>query len=184
MLVERPWALSPKYHSITFRYTVNHSHFTNCLAIRAMLLACISTAALGQDMGVVSNRAMLLPIKDVAIMDSFWAPKLKVYREKTIPHSWFYMQWEMRSLRKAAGEKVGGELNGTWGEANLHKFLETAAYALAMGRDAALEEKVDEVIRLLAAGQQSDGYLHVYVTNNGKSPWDPAFLDGSTQVVR
>jgi len=120
-----------------------------------------------------------LSIANVDIRDLFWAPKLKVYREKTIPHSWFYMQWEMRSLRKAAGQRVEGELNGTWGEANLYKFLETAAYSLAMGRDPELERQIDEVIALLSAGQQPDGYLHVYVTNNKKLPWDPAFLDGS-----
>jgi DUF1680 family protein len=120
-----------------------------------------------------------LPIGNVEIRDAFWAPKVKVYREKTIPHSWTYMQWELRSLRRAAGQPVEGELNGTWGEANLYKFLETVAYSLAMGRDPVLEQRVDEIVQLLAASQQRDGYLHVYVTNNRKTPWDPAFLDGS-----
>jgi hypothetical protein len=74
---------------------------------------------------------------------------------------------------------VEGDLNGTWGEANLHKFLETAAYSVAIQRDPALERQVDEIVSLLAAGQQPDGYLHVFVTNNQKTPWDPGFLDGS-----
>jgi DUF1680 family protein len=120
-----------------------------------------------------------LPVAKVDIRDRFWASKIQVYREKTIPHSWFYMQWEIRSLRKAAGQKVEGELNGTWGEANLYKFMETAAYSLAIAADAELERRLDEVIKLLAAAQQPDGYLHAYVTNNKKTPWDPAFLDGS-----
>jgi hypothetical protein len=76
--------------------------------------------------------------------DGFWAPRIQVYREKTIPHSWTYMEWELRSLRKAAGEPVEGELNGTWGEANLYKFLETVAYSLAIRRDPELEKRVDE----------------------------------------
>ena len=118
-------------------------------------------------------------VQDVEIRDTFWAPKLKVYREKTVPHSWFYMQWELRALRKAAGQPVDGDLNGTWGEANLYKLLETVAYALAMERDADLERRVDEIVDLLAAGQQADGYSHLYVINNQKPPWDPAFLDGS-----
>jgi DUF1680 family protein len=126
-----------------------------------------------------ADRLQLLPVAHVQVRDSFWAPKLKVCRESTIPHSWFYMQWELRSLRHAAGQKVEGDLNGTWGEANLYKFLETAAYSLAQERDPALERQVDEVIALVAAGQQPDGYLHVYVTNNRKTPWDPGFLDGS-----
>jgi len=120
-----------------------------------------------------------LPVAQVKISDSFWAPKLEVYRHKTIPHSWFYLQGELRALRKAAGLPVEGELNGTWGEANLHKFLETVSYALAMERDPALERQVDAIIDLLAAAQQPDGYLHAYVSNSGKTPWDPGFLDGS-----
>lgn len=126
-----------------------------------------------------SSHLQPLPIADVHLNGGFWAPKLQVYRKRTIPHSWTYMQWELRSLRKAAGETVEGDLNGTWGEANLYKFLESVAYALAQQPDPALEQRVDEIINLLRAGQQPDGYLHVYVTNNKKTPWDPAFLDGS-----
>lgn len=119
-----------------------------------------------------------VPLGHVTVDDAFWAPKLKVCREATIPHSWQYLQGELRALRKAGGQPVEGELNGTWGEANLHKFLETVACALQIRRDPALERQMDEVIALLRAAQQPDGYLHAYVTNNRKVPWDPAFLDG------
>ena len=158
---------------------MNHRHLFIVGTLGALFLLNTSGAGVSLGTGVASGPVKLLPLQNVAIEDSFWAPKLKVYREKTIPHSWFYMQWELRSLRKAAGQQVDGELNGTWGEANLYKFLETVAYSLAMGRDPVLEAKVDEVVDLLAAGQQEDGYLHVYVTNNRKMPWDPTFLDGS-----
>lgn len=120
-----------------------------------------------------------VPLGHVTVDDAFWAPKLQVCREATIPHSWQYLQGELRALRKAGGQPVEGELNGTWGEANLHKFLETVACALQIRRDPALERQMDEVIALLRAAQQPDGYLHAYVTNNRKVPWDPAFLDGS-----
>ena len=126
-----------------------------------------------------SDRLQALPIADVQVRDEFWAPRLQVYRERTVPHSWSYMEWELRALRQAAGQPVEGDLNGTWGEANLYKFLETVAYALALKRDPALEQRVDQIVELLRAGQQPNGYLHVYVTNNRKTPWDPGFLDGS-----
>lgn len=144
-------------------------------------LATLMAWAHGAEAGTETPPTRLepLPVSRVEIHGNFWAPKLQVYREKTIPHSWFYMQWELRSLRKAAGQPVEGDLNGTWGEANLYKFLETAAYSLAMGRDPALEQRIDEIVALLAADQQPDGYLHVFITNNRKPPWDPEFLDGS-----
>jgi len=136
-------------------------------------------ACADQSPTAAADRPHPLPLTDVEVRDQFWAPQLQVYRKETIPHSWFYMQWEIRALRKAAGQAVEGELNGTWGEANLYKFLETAGYSLAIERDPTLEGRVDEVVALLAAAQQADGYLHAYVTNNRKQPWDPAFLDGS-----
>jgi len=119
------------------------------------------------------------PVDAVKAQDVFWAPKFQVIREKTIPHSWHYMQWNERALRHAAGQKVTGDLNGTWDEANLYKFFETVAYALAMQRDAALERRVDELVAMLQKVQRPDGYVHVYILNSGKPPWDPKFLDGS-----
>ncbi len=121
----------------------------------------------------------ILPLRNIHVDSAFWSPKLNVYRRQTIPHSWQYMGWELRALKQAVGEPVEGDLNGTWGEANLYKFLETCAYSLAQFPDPALTQQVNDVIRLLGRAQQPDGYLHAYVTNNQKLPWDPAFLDGS-----
>jgi len=123
--------------------------------------------------------ARAVPVQGVKVSDPFWLPKLRVYQERTLPHSWQYMSWELRALRRAAGEKVEGEPNGTWGEANLYKFLETLAYSLSLFPDPALEARVDEVVGLVARAQRPDGYVHAYVLNAGKPPWDPGFLDGS-----
>ena len=121
----------------------------------------------------------LLPLRQVRIDDRFWTPKLRIYKERSVPHSWQYVEGEIRALRRAAGETVAGDPNGTWGEANLYKVLETVAYALALFPDPELEQRMDEIIRQVAAAQRPDGYVHAYVMNAGKPPWDPAFLDGS-----
>jgi len=126
-----------------------------------------------------SEHVQPLLLRDIRVTSPFWASKLDVVRQRTIPHSWQYMGWELRALKHAVGEPVDGDLNGTWGEANLYKFLETCACALAQFPDPTLERRIDDVIDLLRRAQQPDGYLHAYVTNNGKPPWDPAFLDGS-----
>jgi DUF1680 family protein len=156
--------------------SVIHRKIARVGCVVLLAFACMAAAVRA---GETRDRLQPLPVANVQVRDSFWEPKLKVYRERTIPHSWQYMQWELRSLRLANGQKVDGELNGTWGEANLHKFLETVSHSLAMQRDAELERRLDEVIALLAGAQRPDGYLHVFVTNNKKTPWDPAFLDGS-----
>ncbi|HNR97980.1 MAG TPA: glycoside hydrolase family 127 protein [Planctomycetota bacterium] len=121
----------------------------------------------------------LLPLRNVEVRDSFWAPRLRVIRENTIPHSWRYVEDEIRALARAGGEPVAGEPNGTWGEANLYKVMETCAYALALAPDATLEARLDGIIARIGAAQRPDGYVHAHVINAGKPPWDPAFLDGS-----
>ncbi len=120
-----------------------------------------------------------VPVRNVRLEGGFWGPKLRVYNERTIPHSWQYMDHNLRSLRKAAGEKIDGPFNGTWDEANLYKLLETVAHSLGMSPDAELERKVDGIVELIGRAQRTNGYAHVFVINEGKPEWDPAFLDGS-----
>ena len=44
------------------------------------------------------------------------------------------------------------------------KWIEAAAYALANSPDKALEDKCDELIDIIAAAQDKDGYLNTYFT--------------------
>jgi len=149
------------------------------LALSLSGLACFCARAELAGSSLSAARSQPVTLRQVKIEDRFWAPKLKVYREQTVPHSWQFMQVELRALQVAGGQSVAGELNGTWGEANLYKFLETAAESLALAPDAALERRVNEVVALVAGAQQPDGYVHAFVTNSKKTPWDPDFLDGS-----
>jgi hypothetical protein len=125
------------------------------------------------------GKILAVPVRHVRLESGFWGPKIHVYQQRTLPHSWQYMGHNLRSLRKAAGQTVEGPFNGTWDEANLYKFLETISLSLGMFPDAALERRVDEIVDLLARAQRPSGYAHVYVINEGKPEWDPAFLDGS-----
>ncbi|MHC4501250.1 MAG: beta-L-arabinofuranosidase domain-containing protein, partial [Planctomycetota bacterium] len=113
-----------------------------------------------------------VPITAVTVEDSFWSPKLTIYRENTIPHSWKYIDGNIRALRKIAG--LGDEPGdtGLWTEANLHKFIETVAYSLSLHPDPELEKRLDEVISVLAAAQRADGYIHAHVTIKDLTPWD------------
>jgi len=150
-----------------------------CLTTTVLLLAALARPAMPAEPGAPREARRPAKPGEVRVEGGFWGPRLEVVRDRTIPHSWQYMAWELRSLQKANGRAVDGDLNGTWGEANLYKFLETVGHCLATRRDPALEQRVDEVIALLAGAQRPDGYAHVFIINNGKPPWDPEFLDGS-----
>jgi DUF1680 family protein len=118
-----------------------------------------------------------LPYADVRIRDAFWSPKLAVYRERTIPHSWRYVQKEIEDNEIAAGWRSETRGQDTpWNQANLHKVLETCAYALAQERDLDLENRLDRIHAAIAAAQQPDGYVNALITVRGMVPW--ANLDG------
>lgn len=153
-----------------------------CLAGSALTVVAATVPGVPEAVGSWAGREGRIapvPVRDVRLEGGFWEPKLRIYRERTIPHSWQYMGHNLRSLRKAAGEKTEGPFNGTWDEANLYKLLETIAHSLGTHRDAALEQTVDEIVDLIARSQRAHGYVHVYIINEGKPEWDPAFLDGS-----
>jgi len=118
-----------------------------------------------------------VPRVDVQITDSFWAPKLKVYREKTVPHSWQYVQNEIEDNEIAAGwKKLKRGEDTPWNQANLHKVMETAAYALGQKTDPALDRRLDAIISAMAAAQRTNGYCNALITVRNKTPW--ANLDG------
>ncbi|MHC4199894.1 MAG: glycoside hydrolase family 127 protein, partial [Planctomycetota bacterium] len=110
-------------------------------------------------------------VRAVRIADEFWAPKLRVYGDQTIAHSWQHVDSSIRELINAAKPEKKPARNGKWMEANLHKVLETAAYALALGPKPELERKVDEVVAVIAAGQRSDGFAHAWVITRNRQAW-------------
>jgi DUF1680 family protein len=113
-----------------------------------------------------------VPVTAVTVEDSFWSPKLAIYRENTIPHSWKYIDGNIKAMRKIAGLSEEQGDTGLWTEANLHKFIETVAYSLSLYPDAELENRLDEVISVLAAAQRPDGYIHAHVTNKSLTAWN------------
>lgn len=118
-----------------------------------------------------------VPFREVKVDDPFWSPKLAVYIDKTIPHSWKYVQREIEDNEIAAGWKDLARGKDTpWNQANLHKVLETVSYALAIKPDAELDRKMDSIISALAAAQQPNGYCNALITVRKMTPW--AHLDG------
>lgn len=69
-----------------------------------------------------------------------------------------------------AGKAVRGEDTGdgfygmVFQDSDAAKWIEAAAYSLAVNPDPELEKTVDSLIELIAAAQDSDGYLNTYFT--------------------
>ncbi len=140
----------------------------------AILMTTLLMATAGPGDGV---RRHAVPFTAVGIADAFWEPKLKVYRERTIPHSWQYVTREIEDNEIVAAGRQEDRGEFPWAQANLHKVLETCAYALGQAQDADLDAKVDKIIAAIAAAQQPDGYVNATRTLQQKPEWTE--LDGS-----
>lgn len=139
-------------------------------------LATVALMAVCSNAGASEGRRAV-PVSAVRMQDEFWSPKLDVYRERTIPHSWQYVSREIEDNEIAAGWKQTERGEDTpWNQANLHKVLETCAYALAQSSAPELDRKVDGIIAAIAGAQQPDGYVNALITVRHKTPW--ANLDG------
>ncbi len=103
--------------------------------------------------------------KAVTIDDPFWTPHLEVNREQTLPLIYQISQETGRIDNFRLNWKPGMEpVPHIFWDSDVAKWLEAASYSLGTHHNPELEAKVDEVISLLVAAQQPDGYLNTYFT--------------------
>jgi uncharacterized protein len=103
--------------------------------------------------------------KAVSIDDAFWSPHLQVNREVTLPRIYQISQETGRIDNFRLNWKPGMEPKPhIFWDSDVAKWLEAASYSLGTHPNPELETKVDEVIGLIVAAQQPDGYLNTYFT--------------------
>ena len=143
---------------------------------RTAVLALLTSAVLSGPLAVASEQPLLklrpVPFKDVKIEDSFWAPRRETNRVASIPFSLQQLEeaGNLENMRLAARGATNGFRGPVFMDSDLYKALEAASYSLATHPDPALEKQLDDIISLLAAAQQPDGYLdsHFIVKEPGK----------------
>ncbi|MFD1677602.1 glycoside hydrolase family 127 protein [Alicyclobacillus fodiniaquatilis] len=107
-----------------------------------------------------------VPFTQVTIRDAFWAPRLKAHQHSTLRACLEQCEKTGRiaNFAKAAG-RMEGDFEGIFfNDSDVYKVLEGVAYSLMNQPDVALEKKADEIIALIAAAQEEDGYLLCYFT--------------------
>jgi DUF1680 family protein len=140
--------------------------------LKIMLVALVGLGAGNMTAADEHAKLRAVPFTAVRIEDEFWAPKLAVVCESTLPHC--FRQCEetgrLSNFDKAAG-KLEGKFEGYFfNDSDVYKVLEGAAYVLARRKDPELEKYVDELIARIAAAQQPDGYLNSFFTLTPSEP--------------
>lgn len=124
-----------------------------------------------------------VPFTAVHINDNFWAKRIETNRTVSIPSAFRECEKNGRfdNFALAAG-LIKGEHKGDFpfDDTDPYKIIEGASYSLAAKYDKQLDAYLDSVIGLIAAAQESDGYLTTCVTNQcerlsgwwGKARWE------------
>ena len=114
-----------------------------------------------------------IPLRDVRVEDGFWSPRQALITEVTIPYMEEILNdrvpgaeksHAVSNFRMAAGEEQGTFYGFVFQDSDVAKWLEAAAYSLALRPDGALSRRVDEMVALVGRAQQPDGYLNTYFT--------------------
>lgn len=104
---------------------------------------------------------------DVTVSDGFWAPRILQNQKVTIPIA---LQQCYSTGRVANFQKAAAILNGqnigwfgteyTFDDTDIYKILEGMAYSYKMNPTEELRKQMDELISIVAAAQEPDGYLY------------------------
>lgn len=103
----------------------------------------------------------------VHVHDQFWAPKINVNAEITIPYVLQKCRETGRvdNFLKAAGKKAPENLTEyPFDDSDIYKVIEGVSYALQVKPNPSLDKSVDTLIQIIAEAQEPDGYLYTFRT--------------------
>ena len=130
------------------------------------MLIGLATGTFAQD--AKPHPLIPVPIQQVSIEDDFWAPKLKVWREVTIPDCFTKFENDrggaITNFDRVRDGKTGGHAGPEWYDGLIYEMIRGSADFLAARRDAALERRLDGYIERIAAAaaKDPDGYLNTW----------------------
>ncbi len=106
-----------------------------------------------------------LPLRDVAFTGGFLAQRQKVNRQATIYHAYEQLKKTGRLDAFRLKWKPGkGDPPHIFWDSDVAKWLEAASYILTTNRSRKLRKLVDDIVDLIVASQQPDGYINVHFT--------------------
>ncbi len=109
-------------------------------------------------------RLRTLGLAEARVQGGFWAARQQVNRDSSLIHAFDKLEssGNFHNLRLAQGLGAGEYREPLFMDSDIYKWLEAVGYALARSPHAALREKADFAIQMLAQTQRADGYLNSY----------------------
>ena len=150
-------------------------HFINKLPLllSAIILLTILTSCKQQQKDQKHDYPIQpVPFTAVKLTDDFWAPRIKINHEVTIPIA-FQKSRETGRIKnfKVAGGLEEGSFCSIYpfDDSDVFKIIEGASYSLQTFPDPDLEAYLDSLIFYISEAQEEDGYLYTNRTILGDS---------------
>jgi DUF1680 family protein len=115
-----------------------------------------------------------VPFNRVQLNDQFWKPRLETQARTLVPFALEKTKPAVENLRKTAkylqGDTTQLPFPHRFVASDLYKVMEGASYLLMENRNPELEKQLDDIIDIIAAAQQEDGYLYeAHITGVSKN---------------
>ncbi len=130
-------------------------------------LSIIDTPAEEDDGNYTDYPIQNVDFSHVHLSDRFWQPRMEQNQTVTIPIALqqCYSTNRVLNFQKAAailrGENIGYfDTEFTFDDTDIYKILEGMAYSVQTQPNAELDKQMDELIAIIAAAQEPDGYLY------------------------
>lgn len=120
-----------------------------------------------------------VPFTSVKVTDEFWAPRIRLNHEVTIPIAikQCYITGRVDNFKVAGGLKKGKFCTEyPFDDTDIYKIIEGASYSLQTTPDAVLDARIDTLIEYIGKAQEPDGYLY---TSRTIDPAHPHAWSGS-----
>jgi len=176
---------------IIFAFNCNYNHIYLTMNIMRLpfLLAFVAVVAVAsaKKHEVIQSGYPITPVPftSVKIEGGFWGQRLDASREVTIPLAFEKCETSGRyeNFKRAAAPSSEYHATGfPFDDTDVYKTIEGAAYRLSTAPDKRLEAYIDSVLEIVAAAQESDGYLFTARTQNPANPHDWAKGDRWDEV--
>lgn len=114
-----------------------------------------------------------VPFTSVNVTDAFWGQRLKASREVTIPLAFSKCEetGRYKNFVMAAHPSDSNKVEGfSFDDTDVYKTIEGASYSMQTFPNKKLDNYIDSILVLVAAAQESDGYLYTSRTMNPHHP--------------
>jgi len=114
-----------------------------------------------------------VPFTSVKVTDAFWAPRIKLNHDVTIPIALkqCYITGRVDNFKVAGGLQKGKFCTEyPFDDTDIYKIIEGASYSLQTMPDANLDARIDTLIGYVGKAQEPDGYLYTTRTIDPAHP--------------